>query len=97
MKFTNSKYIVQCQMHECVGSVVRAMGPEALLSILPFNLDAEDLSNVNVWLLPILRQYIVGAHLSFFTNSILDWVEHVQKICKKVVACSEMYLFLVFF
>lgn len=95
MKFTISKCIVQCQMHECVGTAVRAMGPEALFSILPFNLDAKDLSNVNVWLLPILRQYIVGAHLSYFTNSILDWVEHVRQICKKVVARSEMYLLLV--
>lgn len=47
------------------------MGPETFLGILPLNLEAEDPSKVNVWLFPILKQYTVGAHLSFFIESIL--------------------------
>lgn len=52
-----------------------AMGPETFLGFLPLNLEAEDLSEVNVWLFPILKQYTIGARLSFFTESILGMVE----------------------
>ncbi|KAL3532733.1 hypothetical protein ACH5RR_006254 [Cinchona calisaya] len=62
------------QLHECVGSTLRAMGPETFLSILPLKLDSEDLSEANLWLFPILKQYIVGAQLSFFTESILSMI-----------------------
>lgn len=55
-----------------MGSAVGAMGPEAFLSILPLNLDSRDLSDANLWLFPILKHYIVGAHLSFFTKTIMS-------------------------
>ncbi|KAL5059753.1 hypothetical protein RYX36_031357 [Vicia faba] len=37
------------------------MGPGTLLSLVPLNLEAEDLSVSNIWFLPIQKQYIVGA------------------------------------
>ncbi|CAK9159241.1 unnamed protein product [Ilex paraguariensis] len=67
------------ELHECVGASLGAMGPETFLSLLPLNLEAEDLSEVNVWLFPILKQYTVGAHLSFFAESILNMVELVRR------------------
>lgn len=68
------------QLHECVGTALGAMGPENFLSLLPLDLGVPDLSESNLWMFPILKQYIVGAHLSFFTNSVLPMaVEMKQK------------------
>ncbi|GLJ21439.1 hypothetical protein SUGI_0394870 [Cryptomeria japonica] len=59
------------QLHKSVGSAVAAMGPEKLLHILPLNLDSEDLSESNIWLIPILKQHTIGASLKFFAEHIL--------------------------
>lgn len=55
------------------------MGPETFLSIVPLKLEDGDLSEANVWLFPILKQYTVGAHLDFFTESILAMVDSLRK------------------
>ena len=55
------------------------MGPETFLNIIPLKLDAKDLSEANVWLFPILKQYIIGARLDYFTESILAMVRLVRK------------------
>ncbi|CAL9039285.1 unnamed protein product [Musa banksii] len=67
------------QLHECLGSAISAMGPEKFLHILPLNLDVEDVSDANVWLLPILKQHVVGARLSFFLEHILVMVKHIKQ------------------
>ncbi|CAL9057574.1 unnamed protein product [Musa banksii] len=66
------------QLHECVGSAVSTMGPENFLSILPLNLDA-DVSDANVWLLPILKQHVAGARLSFFAEHILVLAKDIKQ------------------
>ncbi|CAF1817089.1 unnamed protein product [Brassica oleracea var. botrytis] len=63
------------QLHECVGSALGAMGPETFLNIVRLNLEANDLSEVNVWLFPILKQYTVGGRLSFSTETIFRMIE----------------------
>ncbi|KAJ0762602.1 putative armadillo-like helical protein [Helianthus annuus] len=63
---------VSLQLHDCMGVAVVALGPETFLKLLPLNVEAKDLSDVNVWLFPILKQNIVGARLSFFNESLLD-------------------------
>ncbi|XP_060189622.1 uncharacterized protein LOC132618605 [Lycium barbarum] len=73
-KLPDEDFPYRRQLHECVGSAVGAMGPESFLTLVPLKLDAQDLSESNIWLFPILKQNIVGAHLSFFTNSILSMV-----------------------
>lgn len=60
------------------------MGPEKFLHILPLNLDVEDVSDANVWLLPILKQHVVGARLSFFLEHILVMVKHIKQKSLKV-------------
>ncbi|KAM0072439.1 hypothetical protein Hdeb2414_s0001g00036471 [Helianthus debilis subsp. tardiflorus] len=55
-----------------MGVAVVALGPETFLKLLPLNVEAKDLSDVNVWLFPILKQNIVGARLSFFNESLLE-------------------------
>ncbi|XWS17532.1 hypothetical protein CRYUN_Cryun33cG0075300 [Craigia yunnanensis] len=72
------------QLHECVGSALGAMGPETFLGILPLNLEANDLSDVNVWLFPILKQHIVGAHLSFFSETLLGLVGEMKQRSRKL-------------
>lgn len=67
------------QLHDCVGSAIGAMGPEIFLSLLPLNLDAEDNTDSNVWLLPILKQHIVGANLSFFLQNIVGMARLLQR------------------
>ena len=75
-------------MHECFGSALVAMGPETFLGLLPLNLEAEDSSQVNVWLFPILKQYTIGARLSFFTESILGMVRTIKEKSRKVFNSS---------
>ncbi|KAF8100994.1 hypothetical protein N665_0212s0035 [Sinapis alba] len=67
------------QLHECVGSALGAMGPETFLNIVRLNLEASDLSEVNVWLFPILKQYTVGGRLSFFTEYISRMIETMSQ------------------
>ncbi|XP_058079848.1 uncharacterized protein LOC131228033 isoform X2 [Magnolia sinica] len=78
-KLPDEDFTCRKQLHECVGSALGAMGPEIFLSILPIKLDAEDMSEANVWLFPILKQYTVGARLSFFTQSILGLVGRMRQ------------------
>ncbi|KAJ0983774.1 hypothetical protein J5N97_002130 [Dioscorea zingiberensis] len=79
------------ELHECVGSAVRALGPEAFLSLQPLNLEAENASDANVWLLPILKQYIVGARLSFFLQYVLGKVKSIQQ--KSLKSAEEGRIF----
>lgn len=72
------------QLHECLGSALGAMGPETFLNFLPLKLDSQDLSEANLWLFPILKQYIVGARLSFFTESVLSLAAVVKQKSKMV-------------
>ncbi|CAN8277424.1 unnamed protein product [Cochlearia groenlandica] len=67
------------QLHECVGSALGAMGPETFLNIVRLNLEASDLTEVNVWLFPILKQYTVGGRLGFFTETIFTMVETMSQ------------------
>lgn len=60
------------------------MGPETLLSLIPLNLEAEDLSVSNIWLFPILKQYIVGASLKYFTEEIFPMIERIREKAQKV-------------
>lgn len=61
-----------------------AMGPATLLSLVPLNLEAEDLSDANVWLFPILKHYIVGAPLNYFSEEILVMIKRMREKAQKV-------------
>lgn len=85
------------QLHECLGSAVRAMGPETFLGFLPLNLEAEDLSEVNVWVFPILKQYIIGARLSFFVEAILGSVGQMKQKSQQVCTLIQREAWFIFF
>ncbi|KAE8675058.1 ARM repeat superfamily protein isoform 4 [Hibiscus syriacus] len=72
------------QLHECVGCALGAMGPETFLGILSLNFEANDLSDVNDWLFPILKQHIIGAHLSFFSETLLGLVGEMKQRSRKL-------------
>ncbi|XP_028786933.1 RRP12-like protein [Neltuma alba] len=78
-KLPDEDFPFRKQLHECLGAALVAMGPETFLSLLPLNLKADDLSNANVWLFPILKHYTVGARLSFFTEEILSMIKHLRR------------------
>ncbi|KAK6944710.1 putative domain NUC173 [Dillenia turbinata] len=79
------------QLHDCVGSALGAMGPETFLSLLPLKLEAEDPSEANIWLFPILRQYTVGARLSFFTESILSMTGPIRQKSRKLESEGRIF------
>ncbi|KAI8023198.1 RRP12-like protein [Camellia lanceoleosa] len=88
---TRYGYGMFSKLHECIGSALGAMGPETFLSILPLKLEAEDLSEANVWLFPILKQYTIGARLGFFTKSILAMVGIVKKKSQMLECEGKIY------
>lgn len=77
-KLSDDDFPHRKQLHECVGFALAALGPETFLRILPLKLEA-DISDVEVWLLPILKQYTVGARLSYFSQYILYNIRFIQQ------------------
>lgn len=70
-------------LQECFGSAVIAVGPEKILALVPIKPSAEDLTCSNVWLIPILRDYVVGSSLRFFMEHIAPLAESFQRISAK--------------
>ncbi|VVA40350.1 PREDICTED: RRP12 [Prunus dulcis] len=90
-KLSNEDFPFRKQLHECLGSALVAMGPETFLGLLPLNLEAEDPSQVNVWLFPILKQYTIGARLSFFTESILGMVQTMKDKSRELESQGRIF------
>lgn len=72
------------QLHKTIGAAVAAMGPQNFLTLLPLNLDSADLMNARLWLLPILRQNIVGAQLKLFAEKMLPPMQMLQEKVRKL-------------
>ncbi|XP_008450964.2 uncharacterized protein LOC103492395 [Cucumis melo] len=83
-KLRDEDFPFRKELHECLGSALGAMGPQSFLELIPFNLDTENLSQINIWLLPILKQYTVGAHLGYFTKTILGMIEEIKRKSQKL-------------
>ena len=93
---TDVIFVGVLQLHECVGSALGAMGPETFLNIVRLNLEASDLSEVNVWLFPILKQYTVGGRLSFFTEYISRMIETMSQKAQQVTFVFTLIFFIIF-
>uniref|UniRef100_A0A803LVY2 RRP12-like protein n=1 Tax=Chenopodium quinoa TaxID=63459 RepID=A0A803LVY2_CHEQI len=72
------------KLQDCIGSALAAVGPEVFLCILPLNLEADTLSDINGWLFPILKQYTVGGRMRFYVESLLGMVENLKQKSKKL-------------
>ncbi|XP_047316074.1 RRP12-like protein [Impatiens glandulifera] len=71
-------------LHECIGSAVIAMGPEKMLTLLPISYNLEDHSYSNVWMISILKNYVVGSSLGFFMEHIMPIAKSFQQASSKV-------------
>ena len=67
------------------------MGPETFLSLLPHKLEVQLVSRVIAWGFPILKRYIVGLSLNFFTESIFDMIGLVKKNSIVVCTCAPLF------
>ncbi|NXP55860.1 RRP12 protein, partial [Heliornis fulica] len=61
------------EVDQAVGAAVSTMGPEVLLDAVPLEINGkeETLDFPRSWLLPVLRDYVQGVRLSFFTSYFL--------------------------
>ncbi|GAB0192129.1 RRP12-like protein [Grus japonensis] len=61
------------EVDRAVGAAVSTMGPEVLLEAVPLEIDGkeETLDFPRSWLLPVLRDYVQGVRLGFFTSYFL--------------------------
>lgn len=82
------------QLQECIGSAVIAIGPEKILTLVPINPNAEDLTCSNVWLIPLLRDYVVGSSLQFFIEHIVPLAESFFQVSAKGTSSNYLEHFL---
>ncbi|XP_010247513.1 PREDICTED: RRP12-like protein [Nelumbo nucifera] len=75
-------------LQECIGSAVIAMGPENLLTLIPLTFHPEKLTCLNIWLVPILKRYVVGKSVGFFMKHIVPLAESLEGALCKVKKAS---------
>ncbi|KAK9154840.1 hypothetical protein Sjap_002320 [Stephania japonica] len=75
-------------LHDCIGSAVTAMGPEKTLAVIPISFQEESFTFSNIWLIPILKKYVVGTSLEYFIENIMPLVESLQRASHKVKKAS---------
>ncbi|KAI3956830.1 hypothetical protein MKW92_020756 [Papaver armeniacum] len=75
----------KCQyLEECFGSAVIAMGAEKILTLLPVvSFEEEELTSLNIWILTILRKYVVGSSLGYYMEHIIPLLQPLQQACSK--------------
>ncbi|CAI9099900.1 OLC1v1036792C3 [Oldenlandia corymbosa var. corymbosa] len=66
-------------LRKCIGAAVVSMGPEKLLALLPISLNPKDFSCSNLWLIPILKDYVVGSSLQFFMEYFVTLADSFQR------------------
>ncbi|KAI3971516.1 hypothetical protein MKW92_003088 [Papaver armeniacum] len=70
-------------LEECFGCAVIAMGPEKILTLVPVvSFEEEELTSLNIWILPILKKYVVGSSLGYYMEHIIPLLEPLQQACK---------------
>lgn len=75
------------QLQHCIGSAVIAMGPERILTLLPISLNADDFTCSNVWLVPILKNHVIGASLGYYMEHIVPLAKTFQRASRKGISC----------
>ncbi|XP_050383824.1 uncharacterized protein LOC126800497 [Argentina anserina] len=71
-------------LQKCIGTAVIAMGPGRLLELVPVSLNAGEFTCVNIWLVPILKNYVVGAPLAYYMDNIMPLANSFHLACNKV-------------
>lgn len=86
--FSDQCICYDLQLQECVGAAVTALGPEKMLTLLPISLDAENFTCSNIWLVPILKKYVIGGSLGYFMEHIMPLAESFERASHKGI-CSN--------
>ncbi|TQD92840.1 hypothetical protein C1H46_021549 [Malus baccata] len=68
-------------LQKCIGTAVIAIGPERILELVPISLNASDFTSSNIWLIPILKDYVVGASLGYY-------MEHIMPLARSFCRAS---------
>ncbi|EEH42364.2 uncharacterized protein PADG_07184 [Paracoccidioides brasiliensis Pb18] len=64
------------QADQVLGAAIAAMGPEAILNILPLNITNQKAGQAGrVWLLPILRDHVSNTRLAYFRSEFVPLSE----------------------
>ncbi|KAM7264213.1 hypothetical protein ACFE04_001896 [Oxalis oulophora] len=71
-------------LESCIGSAVTAMGPEKMLALFPIAFNADDMTCSNIWLVPILKSYVVGASIGYYMDHIVPLAKSIQRSTRKV-------------
>ncbi|KAI0518214.1 NUC173 domain-containing protein [Xylaria bambusicola] len=72
----NDSFVGKKQADEVIGKAIRAMGPEAVLSVLPLNLIKPVKGQAGrAWMLPILRDYTCNTNLQHFRTEFIPLSE----------------------
>ena len=76
------------QLENCIGSAVIAMGPEKVLTDVPITLNASEFTCSNIWLVPILKNYVVGASLEYYMQHILRLAKSFREASRKGISLT---------
>lgn len=72
----NDAFLGKKQADEVIGKAIRAMGPEAVLSVLPLNLAKPVKGQAGrAWMLPILRDHVCNTNLQHFKTELVPLSE----------------------
>uniref|UniRef100_A0A6M2EYR9 Uncharacterized protein n=1 Tax=Populus davidiana TaxID=266767 RepID=A0A6M2EYR9_9ROSI len=71
-------------LQNCMGSAVVAIGPEKMLMLLPISIDPENFTCSNIWLVPILKDHVVGASLGYYMEHIVPLAKSFKQAGQKV-------------
>ncbi len=79
---SNNSFAGKKEADEVLGKAIRAMGPEAVLNILPLNLAKPGPGKPGrAWMFPILRDYVSNTNLEHFKTELLPLSETMfQKV-----------------
>lgn len=76
------------QLRNCIGSAVITMGPERILTLLPISLHADDFTCLNVWLIPILKDYVIVASLGYYIEHLVPLAKSFERASRKGISST---------
>lgn len=77
---TNEAFQGKKEADEVLGSAIEAMGPEAVLEILPLNIvDQKPGQPGRVWFLPVIRDHVTNTNLAHFRSEMVPLSEHLYQ------------------
>ncbi|XP_017799417.1 PREDICTED: RRP12-like protein [Habropoda laboriosa] len=77
-----------------IGAAIRVMGPETVLTFIPLKLSDDVINLQRTWLLPLLKDCIMGGSLTFFIEILLPLAELCEKKASEPIG-GKTYEFLV--